>query len=80
MIGIIIAALVSLIAGTAGGYLISQNVVKGKSKRIVKEAEEEAELIKKERILQAKEKFLQLKTEHEKTVNDKQREISAAAG
>ena len=59
-------------------YLILQNVVKGKSKRIIKEAEEEAELIKKERILQAKEKFLQLKSEHEKVVNNKNREIASA--
>ena len=74
----IIATLLSLIAGAVATYFILQNVVKGKSTRIIKEAEEEAELIKKERILQAKEKFLQLKSEHEKAVNDKNREIAAA--
>ena len=35
------------------------------------EAEEKAEVIKKEKILQAKEKFLQLKAEHEKVVNER---------
>jgi len=73
-----IAAFISLIIGSVATYFITQNVVKGKSRRIVKEAEEEAELIKKERILQAKEKFLQLKSEHEKLVNHKNKEITAA--
>jgi ribonuclease Y len=78
MIGIVITAIVSLAGGLAGGYLVFDNAVKGKSKRVLKDAEEEAELIKKERILQAKEKYLQLKTEHEKMVSEKHKEISAA--
>ena len=78
MISTFIAAFISLIIGSVATYFITQNVVKGKSRRIVKEAEEEAELIKKERILQAKEKFLQLKSEHEKLVNNKNKEIIAA--
>ena len=78
MISIFISALLSLIVGSVLTYYILQNVVKGKSKRIIKEAEEEAELIKKERILQAKEKFLQLKSEHEKLINNKNKEVAAA--
>ena len=74
----IFIALLSFIAGAIAAYLIVQKVVKGKSNRILKEAEEEAELIKKERILQAKENFLQLKSEHEKVINNKNREIAAA--
>jgi len=41
------------------------------AKRIVKEAEQEGEHIKKKRLLEAKEKFLQMKTEHEKEVNQR---------
>ena len=37
----------------------------------LEEAKEKGEVIKKEKILQAKEKFLQLKSEHEKMVNEK---------
>jgi len=78
MIGIFMTAFISLIVGSVLTYFTLQNVVKGRSKRIIKEAEEEAELIKKERILQAKENFLQLKSDHEKVVNNKNREIAAA--
>ena len=49
-----------------------------KNAQIVKEAEEEAELIKKERILQAKEKNIQLKAEFDKMVAEKNRTIAAA--
>ena len=74
----VITAIISLAIGAVVAYYVTENVVKGKSKRILKEAEEEAELIKKERILQAKEKYLQLKTEHEKIVSEKHKEISSA--
>ncbi|HIZ84995.1 MAG TPA: ribonuclease Y [Candidatus Coprenecus stercoravium] len=39
--------------------------------KIIKEAEQEGENIKKEKIFQAKEKFLQLKSEHERYINEK---------
>jgi len=42
-----------------------------KAKRIIKEAESHAEHAKKQRQLEAKEKFLQLKAEHEKDVNQR---------
>ncbi|MDR1878547.1 MAG: Rnase Y domain-containing protein, partial [Bacteroidales bacterium] len=57
--------------------IILRRTVSKKTKRLLKEANEEAELIKKERILQAKEKFLQLKSEHEKTISEKNKAISA---
>lgn len=45
--------------------------VQNKAKKILKEAEQDAEHIKKNRLLEAKEKFLQLKSEHEKEVNQR---------
>ena len=42
-----------------------------KAKRILKEAEQAGEHLKKQRLLEAKEKFLQLKAEHEKETNQK---------
>jgi ribonuclease Y len=42
---------------------------------LLKEAEAKAELIKNERMLQAKEKFLQLKAEHEKTIQARNQEV-----
>ena len=45
---------------------------------IIKEANAEAEVLKKDKILQAKEKFLQLKSEHEKYINEKNQRIQVA--
>lgn len=42
-----------------------------KAKKILKEAEQAGEHLKKQRMLEAKEKFLQLKAEHEKETNQK---------
>ena len=57
-------------------YLVTRRIImKGRRDEIIEKAELEAENIKKEKILQAKEKFLQLKSEHEKYVNQKNAEI-----
>ncbi|MCU7693106.1 ribonuclease Y [Haoranjiania flava] len=45
------------------------------AKTIVKEAELTAETIKKEKLLEAKEKFVQLKSEHDREINDRNRKI-----
>jgi len=45
-----------------------ENAANSKAKAILKEAENEAEVLKKNKILEAKEKFLQLKSEHEKAI------------
>ncbi len=44
---------------------------KNKAKNILKEAEAKAEILKKDKILEGKEKFLQLKTDHEQEVLQK---------
>jgi ribonuclease Y len=44
-------------------------MLKKKVEIIVKEAENKAEMLKKDKLLEAKERFLQLKTEHEKEIN-----------
>ena len=46
------------------------------AKTIVKEAELTAENIKKEKLLEAKENFVQLKSEHDKEINERNRKIS----
>ncbi|MDR2130537.1 MAG: ribonuclease Y [Odoribacteraceae bacterium] len=65
----IITGSVALTVGLVIGYLLLQLTLKYRSKNIIKEAEAEAEVIKRDKILQAKEKFLQFKAEHEKQVN-----------
>lgn len=66
MTHIIIAGVVALIVGILIGYIVIRLALKHRSENIIKEAEAEAEVIKKDKILQAKEKFLQIKAEHEK--------------
>jgi ribonuclease Y len=57
---------------------VKEKVAGDRAQAIIKEAEAEAEVIKKNRILEAKEKFLQLKTEHEKIIGEKDKNILGA--
>lgn len=62
-----------------GSYLVVRNVIlKGQKAEIIAKAEIEAEGIKNEKIHQAKEKFLQLKSQHEQYINDKNGQIKEA--
>ncbi len=78
-----ISIIISLVVGVFIGRYLLQMLFKkqeqsanDKAAQIVKEAEQQAEHIKKQRQLEAKEKFLQLKAEHEKEVNQKNNTIS----
>ena len=60
-----------------GTYIfVRRLLLKGQKEEIIQKAELEAESIKKEKIFQAKEKFLQLKSEHEQFINEKNKQIS----
>jgi ribonuclease Y len=81
MIEIIIIAGAGLLGLILGWVITRIAANKGASRKAqlrIKEAEVEAEKIKNEKILQAKEKFLQLKTEHEKVINEKNQAIQSA--
>jgi ribonuclease Y len=78
MITEIIIGFVSLVAGILTVVFSYQTFLKRKRINIIREAETEAEVIKKDKILQAKEKFLQLKSEHEKVINEKNQKILVA--
>ncbi|NND77440.1 MAG: ribonuclease Y [Flavobacteriales bacterium] len=69
---------IGLLPGIIAGYLIFNSVLTSKKKNILKEAEIEGEALKKEKVLQAKEKFLGLKEKHEHTIKDKNRKIQSA--
>lgn len=76
----IIAIIVSIIAGVIVGIFIANTLIRKniekQSEHLLKESEKQAEVVKQEKILQAKEKFLQLKTEHEKHINEKNTAIA----
>jgi len=79
---LIIYAVLALIAGVGGGYILATTAlrksIESKSAQLVKDAESESEVIKKEKMLQAKERFLQLKTEHEKSISQRNNEVGQA--
>lgn len=83
----VIIAIVASLIGLLIGFIINKNIEKNKAsgtlssaekeaKQILKEAEKEGESIKKDKILQAKEKFIELKAEHEKVINSKDKKIA----
>jgi ribonucrease Y len=80
MMTVVLYIVIGAIGGLALGFLLASTVGKNaiirKSKHILKDAEEKAEMLKKDKILQAKEKFLQLKAEHDKVVQEKNQEIN----
>jgi len=74
---VIIAAIGGVAVGFFIGMVLLRKSIEKKSAQIVRDAINEAEMIKKDRILEAKEKFLQLKSEHERNVNERNKMISA---
>ncbi|MFI3322804.1 MAG: ribonuclease Y [Rikenellaceae bacterium] len=74
----IVIAVVAAIISSAAAYMAVMKSTKLRRETLLKEAESEAEMIKKEKILQAKERFLQLKAEHEKVVNERNSKLSQA--
>ena len=78
----IIAAAAGLLLGAGAGYFLFLRVLTGKADSIVREAKLKGESIKEKKILQAKEKFIQLKEKQadqrkdlERKLNDRQERI-----
>jgi ribonucrease Y len=68
----------AFVGGGLISYFVWNAVLKQKRTAIISDAETESEVIKKDKILQAKEKFLQLKAEHEKYINERNNKLAAA--
>ncbi|MDF1516947.1 MAG: ribonuclease Y [Lutibacter sp.] len=89
MIEYIMPIIVGIAIGLAIGYVIAKTLEKTKATKIlrntrkeaatiIKEAQIEAEATRKDKILQAKEKFIELKSEHEKVIIARDRKIAEA--
>lgn len=85
----IIIIISALIVGLAIGFAIAKVLERNNASKVVqrakksaaailKEAKTEAESIKKDKILQAKEKFIELKAEHEKVILGRDKKIGEA--
>jgi ribonuclease Y len=72
---IVITAVVALILGGLGGYFLFRFVVKGKYNEMIGAAEKEAEVIKKKKLLEVEEKFLNKKSELQKEVQQRNQHI-----
>ncbi|MFN8406265.1 MAG: ribonuclease Y [Sphingobacteriaceae bacterium] len=79
----IIYIVLGLITGIVIGRFLLQRLLKNqeiaaqnKIKKMLKDAESNAEILKKDKLLEAKEKFLQLKAEHEREINNKNNSIN----
>src|SRR6201994_1813227 len=82
---VIIAGVIALVVGIIAGKLIFAKNTQSKiedaeaqAKKIVGEAQTAAENLKREKQLEAKEKFVQLKAEHDKEVLEKNRKVNDA--
>ena len=68
-----IGLLIGAIIGVTIGYFILKKLQSKQEKELLYKAKIQAENIKKDKIIQAKEKFLELKEQHEKTINNRER-------
>ncbi len=76
-ISIIIGITIGVVAGGVIAFILQKSALKAKASAILKEAEVEGESLKKDKILQAKERFLQLKDSHEKEVRNREKSIQS---
>ncbi|MFY8138407.1 MAG: ribonuclease Y [Flavobacteriales bacterium] len=71
----VVAALVGVIIGAGAAWFLLTSVLNKKRESILAEATKEGETIKEKKILQAKERFLEMKSEHEKAVNERNKKV-----
>ena len=69
--------LLGLIGGGAATFFIQRTAFKAQTAKVLKDAEIEAENIRKERALQAKETFLKQKEEHDTFIKDRERKLQS---
>jgi ribonuclease Y len=77
-INILTGILVGILGGGGLAFFIQNVVLKKRKEQILKDAENEGEAMKKEKILSAKEKFMKLKEEHEVAMKDRERKMQSS--
>ena len=78
MVTTIIVGLVAILAGGAGSYFLWDIFLQTKRRNLLKEAEVQSEIIKEKKAIQAKEKFIQLKADHDLYINERNQRIISA--
>lgn len=75
---IIITGIVTLLIGGAASYFIWDMILKKTKQKLLADAEVQAEMLKEKKMLQSREKFIQLKSEHESYINERNLRIASA--
>ena len=78
IIGILLTAIACLLIGGISVWVTTRYLLKQRAQLIIKEAEKEAEVIKKEKLFEVKEKGIQMKAEVEKQANARYSKIQQA--
>jgi ribonuclease Y len=68
---IIITGIVTLFIGGTASYFLWEMMLNKSKKKLLADAVIQAEMLKEKKMLQAKEKFIQLKSEHESYINER---------
>jgi ribonucrease Y len=69
------AVLAGVVAGAAIAWFVLNNVLNKKKESILYEASKEGETIKEKKIVEAKEKFLEMKSRHENEVRERNKKV-----
>jgi len=72
------AAVIGIGLGILITYVLLRKGIEAKADNLIKDAEKQATILKEKRMLEAKEKFLQLKTEHESLTIEKNKQLTAS--
>ncbi len=72
-----VGLLIGLLGGAGATMVVKRFFIKSKSQEIIKNAEIEAENIRKERALQSKEKFLKQKEEHDESIREREKRMQS---
>ncbi|MDR1678395.1 MAG: ribonuclease Y [Prevotellaceae bacterium] len=74
----ILIGVIALCVGGAGTFVAMRYITKSHYKNLLQEAEAEAEVLKKNKLIEVKEKYLNLKEEYEKQVTQRNQKIQQA--
>jgi len=75
MITVLVASLAGVAVGGGFTWVVFNNILKNKKEGILAEATKEGETLKEKKILQAKEKFLEMKNQHENEVRERNKKL-----
>ena len=75
---IIVCSITGVISGALLTYFVLNGALKSKKDGIIEDAKKEGETLKEKKILQAKEKFLEMKSQHDREVGEKNNKVKQA--